>query len=344
MTKQTVTDCLVIGGGVIGLTTARALSLSGLSVTLLDKGLCGQESSWAGAGIISPLYPWRYSQQVNQLSSNSQAIYQDLCATLHQSTGIDSQYHQTGLLMADEYQSNLAQTWLSKHNIRYQTTDKGLLFPNIAQLRNPRFIQALKADIIRLGGKVLENHRVDSLITRSNITQGVKANHENFYAGQTIIATGVWANDLLPGFASNDATQAVDIYPVKGQILLLRAKQTLINPIVPHIFLANDKYLVPRTDGLILVGASYEHTGFDQSLSQVIKDELYDFAIQSYPLLSQANIVNHWSGLRPANRLGDIYIGKHPHYDNLYLNVGHFSNGINTAPASAKTITKMITQ
>ena len=57
-------DCIVIGGGVIGMMTARELTLKGIEVTLLEKGSCGKESSWAGGGIISPLYPWEYSDEV----------------------------------------------------------------------------------------------------------------------------------------------------------------------------------------------------------------------------------------------------------------------------------------
>ena len=65
-------DCLIIGGGIIGMLVARELVESGRMVVLLERGKVGQESSWAGGGILSPLYPWRYDDAVSVLSHWSQ--------------------------------------------------------------------------------------------------------------------------------------------------------------------------------------------------------------------------------------------------------------------------------
>ena len=63
-----MTDFLVIGGGISGLLTAYYLRQAGESVALLERGLVGHESSWAGGGIISPLYPWRYPDSITALA------------------------------------------------------------------------------------------------------------------------------------------------------------------------------------------------------------------------------------------------------------------------------------
>ena len=88
-----MSDCIVIGGGIIGMMSARMLVISGAEVTLLDQRECGKESSWAGGGIISPLYPWHYDDLTNDLSLESQAIYEALCDDLHRSSGIDAFFH-----------------------------------------------------------------------------------------------------------------------------------------------------------------------------------------------------------------------------------------------------------
>ena len=128
-----------------------------------------------------------------------------------------------------------------------------------------------------------------------------------------------------------------DIYPVKGQILLLQAKPKLLK----HIILAEDKYLVPRIDGKILVGSTYEKTGFDKSIDSKTAQLLFNFAIKYCPQLKNAKIIKQWAGLRPASASG-VKITKHLAYNNLFINVGHFSNGLNTAPASAELITNLI--
>ena len=68
MSKQVV----VVGGGVIGLLTAYNLAASVGQVVVCDQGEVGRESSWAGGGIVSPLYPWRYSPAVTALAHWSQ--------------------------------------------------------------------------------------------------------------------------------------------------------------------------------------------------------------------------------------------------------------------------------
>lgn len=73
MAKQQ--QVVIVGGGVIGLLTAYNLASEGQAVTLLERGGFGQESSWAGGGIVSPLYPWRYSQAVTALAHWSQDFY-----------------------------------------------------------------------------------------------------------------------------------------------------------------------------------------------------------------------------------------------------------------------------
>ena len=70
-----MSDILIIGGGIIGMLTARELSLAGMKVTIVEQGKAVHESSWAGGGIISPLYPWRYSAPVSALAQWGQAFY-----------------------------------------------------------------------------------------------------------------------------------------------------------------------------------------------------------------------------------------------------------------------------
>src|SRR5436305_14806119 len=89
-------DVLVIGGGVIGLTTAYFLARDGVRVTVVDKGEMGREASWAGAGIIPPGNPDRAAQPGDRLRALSSRMYPALSAELRERTGVDNGYVRCG--------------------------------------------------------------------------------------------------------------------------------------------------------------------------------------------------------------------------------------------------------
>src|SRR5512135_1684528 len=102
------TDFLIVGGGVVGLTSARALLQSGYRVSLVERGTVGREASWAGGGILSPLCPWDYKEPVTRLAQRGMEMFGETAAALHASTGIDPEYQRSGMLLLPPYQEELA--------------------------------------------------------------------------------------------------------------------------------------------------------------------------------------------------------------------------------------------
>ncbi len=324
-----MSDCLIIGGGVIGMMSARALAISGATVTLIEQRACGKESSWAGGGIISPLYPWMYSDVVNELSMASQAVYEELCATLFADTGIDTEYIRSGLLMMDEYDRYEAIDWMAVHKVNAEKHPQGALFTAVAQVRNPRLLKALKSDILKRGVEIVEFSKVEELIVEKDKVLGVKTEHKDYYGDNSIICGGAWSSALLD--IKNE------VYPVKGQMIVIKSKPGVLE----HIVLDKGRYLIPRKDGRILIGSTTENVGFDRSLNKQVGVELLEFASSRFTALQGASIEHHWSGFRPASKSG-VMIKKYEKLEGLYLNTGHLRNGLNMAPESAERLLALI--
>ncbi|MFP4062376.1 MAG: glycine oxidase ThiO [Halochromatium sp.] len=342
------TKILIIGGGVIGLMTARELIQAGAEVTLVEMGSTGKESSWAGGGILSPLYPWRYRGAVTALASWSQRAYPAFCETLFEETGVDPEYSRSGMMILDPESPELALRWADTEQAAMEPldraaiaekepglaveTDGALWMPEVAQIRNPRLTKALHASI----GKRIEMHEreeVLDLLVEDGRVRGAKTTAGRIEAEHVIVCTGAWTAQLLEKLGRKP-----NIHPVRGQMILFYAKPGQIR----HLSLYRERYVIPRKDGRVLIGSTLEEAGFEKRTTAEAKEELYRVATEMFPLLKRTPIEDHWAGLRPGSPSGIPYIGPYPEVEGLYVNAGHFRNGLVTGPASARLISDLV--
>ena len=365
-----VTDFIIAGGGLIGLLTARELRQAGANVTVVERGATGQESSWAGGGILSPLYPWRGPEAVTALVRWSQGYYPLLARELAAETGLDVEWIQNGLLVLDADEQARALAWARQSGVRLNLINRAeilqhepqldvaiaaeaLWLPDIAQIRNPRLLKALRQSLLASGVVIKEHSEIRGLIAGAGRIQGVETASGSIMAPKVVVAAGAWSDNLLKNIgrfrhpASGDTCASMhvefygEVFPVRGQMILFRAAPGLVSRIVIH----KDHYVVPRRDGRILAGSTVEYAGFDKSTTHQALIELRQAAVALVPALAECEIEHHWAGLRPGTaeaRNGVPYIGEHPRVRGLYVNTGHFRNGVVMAPVSARLLADII--
>lgn len=347
-------DVIIVGAGIIGLATAERLLLQGAKVTILECSKTGQESSWAGGGILSPLCPWDYSANVTQLASYSAKQFPDWISALQKASGIDPEYETSGMLVLPPYNSEIAQQWCSIRGVKIEqcavsdtlvienstktyrgkTHDHALFLPDVAQVRNPRLLHALIKRVMQLGGKIIEDCAVNCLNIARRQVQSITASCGEFTAGYYIVCAGAWSREILGVHALS-----LDIRPIRGQMLLFKFD----TPPVHTIIVQNDLYIIPRRDGHLLIGSTLEDVGFDKQTTTLARDHLLKHAQFILPSLCSMPTIQHWSGLRPGSPNNIPTIGKHPVIHNLLINSGHFRYGVTMAPASAEILVNEIT-
>lgn len=334
-------DVLIVGGGVIGLTTAYYLARENVSVTLIDRGDLGQEASWAGAGILPPASSLPSDDGFEQLFQLSLPEFPRLSAELQRQTGIDNGYRVCGGL---EFEAGAASghagEW-SGHGVRtkplgeLETLERepalahGLgastFLPDLAQVRNPWHVRAL-AESCRILNVDLRPHCTFLDIDRAgDRILSVRTSSGEFHSGKVLFATGAWTAEIGRSLA-----YAVPIYPVRGQIALLNTGRRLLH----SVLLWGSRYIVPRDEGRVLVGSTEENAGFDKQPTVQAIDALLAFAQRLVPVLGTYPIEKRWAGLRPATPDAKPCIGKIPGWSNAFMAAGHFRSGIQLSPGT----------
>lgn len=343
-------ETIIIGGGVIGLLSAYQLAGAGQHVVLLESGETGSEASWAGGGIVSPLYPWRYSPAVTALAHWSQDFYPGFGDSLYEQTGVDPEVHETGLYWLDLHDEEEALAWAERQERPLQRVtvervraavpalgkgfSKAVFMPGVANVRNPRLLRALREALARMANvRIVEHCAVTGFMREDGRVLGVQTAQGEIRAERVVVAAGAWSGELLATLGL-----ALPVKPMKGQMILFKCAEDFL----PSMVLAKRRYAIPRRDGHVLVGSTLEDVGFDKTPTEDALDSLRATAVELLPALADAEVVRHWAGLRPGSPDGVPYIGEVPGFEGLWLNCGHFRNGLVLAPASCRLLADLM--
>ena len=345
-------DVLIIGGGVIGLTTAWRLVEQGLSVVVCDRQFAGREASWAGAGMLPPGNLERAFTPEARLRSYSASLWPGLSLTLREQSGIDNEFRICGAVefTSPDDPESLAQkrTWeeerlraeeIDADQIERLTGSKNELFhdatylPDFGQVRNPRHLKALGLACRHLGVQFAENTGPIRFVHHAGTLSEVRAEQHRFSFDHVCITAGAWSAELLHQLGFE-----IPVKPIRGQIVLL---QNHGHPI-PSVVELGRRYIVPRSDGLVLIGSTQEDKGFEKRNTLEGVRALLQLGEILCPALRQAEVKQFWSGLRPASIDELPLIGPVPGLNNVFTATGHFRSGLQMSVGTAEILSSLV--
>ncbi|MEA5478557.1 glycine oxidase ThiO [Pseudanabaena galeata UHCC 0370] len=329
-----MTDVLIIGGGIIGLATAIALSQKGANVTVVERDICGRGATWAAAGMLAPEAE-RLEGDLLEFGIRSREMYPQWIANLMRLSGQDCGYWCCGMIApvleeSDRQIISEHPKYINREESRKRQSGLGeailgsLWLPEDGQVNNRKLTQALLTTARSLSIKILEGTTVYQIVHDQNRVTHLDTSAGRLQSDRYVLATGAWTRSLLP----------LPIKPIKGQMLSVFDGDRKLQ----RVIYAPSCYIVPRQDGTIVIGATVEDNGFSQGNTAAGIAQLLNRAISVYPAIADMQITETWWGFRP-HAPNEVPLLGASDYENLILATGHYRNGILFAPITAKLIT-----
>jgi glycine oxidase len=217
----------------------------------------------------------------------------------------------------------------------------------LLQARGPAYLLPERSVDPRKLGSALEKAartvEVD-FVTGSPVTEiatlagkaiGVRTSKSFYAAGVVVNCAGAWASQLKP--------LGVPTRPVKGQMVcvITPTDAERQGPLVRHVVRTPEVYIVPRTDGRLLLGATVEDVGYDKRVDPDTIKRLTEAAIALVPEIAHLRMHDAWAGLRPGTPDGLPILGA-TSMKGYYAATGHYRDGIMLAPVTAQVVTEVL--
>lgn len=343
-------DVAVIGGGIVGLSIAAEAAARGLRPIVMDKTAPGAGATRVAAGMLDLVAERDAHPELLVLGRKGCELYPAFLEQLQRVSGIDCDYETKDTYLVATHRDDLAHfeslldlqgrrgisaQWVAADELRAleprlsPRTLGGYRARGEAQV-NPRKLAAALAQMIRLlGGKILHPITLES-VEHSHCIHRLRLSSAIVEAPILVVAAGANSADILPELP------ALPLRPVKGQIL------RLVGPALISAIIRSPKvYLLQRSDGELIVGATSEEMGFDLSVTAEAVWHLLDEARRVLPSVMDCKISDIMAGHRPALRDHLPAIGSFGPAG-VYVATGHYRHGVKLAPITAKLLVEQI--
>jgi glycine oxidase len=344
----------IIGGGVMGCTTALSLAERGADAVLLERAVPGAEASSAAAGILGAQVELDQRTEDVELFMGARASWEGWSRAVREASGIDIGYRVTGVLrvaLEDRERADLERQveWQRERGLRVSLLEgdqareieaelaenivAAVHFPDDAQVDPPALLRALMAALARSSRAIVRTGAtVESLLIERDRCVGVKLDGDELRADATVLAAGSWSS-LVAGVPST----LPPVRPVRGQIVLLDERP----PRARSIVFGAGGYVVPRGDGRVVCGSTMEHAGFRKEVTAAGVHAILSSALSCLPSLGAAQLAGSWSNFRPHVQGDRALVGASP-LPGLFMATGHHRNGILLSKVTADAVAAAI--
>lgn len=343
---DTAAPVLILGGGLMGLALAHALARSGRAVEVLSRRR-SEAAGFVAAGMLAP-HAEGLSGALLELGQRSLERIPAWVAQIEADSGLSCGLRPCGIVVPfataaerDEYPTAAWGEALDRQGLERELPgigpgwQAGLLFPQDGQIDNRRqLMRALERACVERGVRFQEGVEVLKLLQEDGQLSGVRVRDaadelQNLPAKAAVLCSGAWSAQLVP---------QLPIFPVKGQMVSLQGPRDALQ----RVIFGPGTYLVPREDGLLVVGATSEReAGFTEGLTPFGQRQLQAGIEALLPAASRWPPMERWWGFRPCTPDEGPLLGPGP-LEGLYLASGHHRNGVLLAAITAEVVSKCV--
>ncbi len=329
-------DTVIIGAGIIGLSLAIELNRQGRRVLVIDKGEPGREASWAAGGMLCDS-PMETQPALRDLAAASAAMYPDFVRELEEASGLKIDLRSEGTLFFSQEKDRpltrsypLPQPLAALEPELRVPTDAPVCLYLKERCVDPRGLLAAAEKAARNRGVgFCSGETVEAVMVSGGRACGVATKKETFAVSAVVNCAGAWAGQISP--------IAFPTRPVKGHMLSVAMPGKNLS----HVVRTPDIYLIPRSDGRLVIGATSEEAGFDRQVAPETIETQRRAAVGVVPALANTPVLETWTGLRPGtpDKLPILGATSTPGY---FVASGHFRDGILLAPVTARVTAQVI--